>query len=110
MIWDRIVPMSLCVLVPLWMFWGAFRTAKGDLAEKHWGKTQDNLLNKWFLAGMSKETYIKQQRLVAWYLMPFLIVLLCLMIWATIDHPDDFSLKKMQAIQTAKSTPGGSLP
>ena len=73
--WDYIFPMLLVLGCLVAVMYAAFRTIKGDLAEKNWQATQNDPLNRWFFQGMTKERYVKQQRVAAWLMIPFLIAL-----------------------------------
>ncbi|BCM92510.1 hypothetical protein IAD21_04390 [Abditibacteriota bacterium] len=85
---DRLGGMVLFLGVVAFMFWGCIGIIWGNLAEKNWERWQKSTF--W-----SKERYIKQQRVTAWMILPFMIVFLAILVGLMITQPADFSLRKI---------------
>ncbi len=77
------------------VMWGVNGTIRGNLAERNWDSIQKTPINKWLHSGTNKETYIKQQRTVAWIMLPLVILFFGDSLWLAITSPQTFSVRKM---------------
>lgn len=81
---DKILPVLFISIVWGFLLWSWFLVAKRNTAEKNWNAIQKSKIQRWLFRFTSREKYIKQQKIAARFVMPFLTLTWICAMWLII--------------------------